>query len=233
MKSQKKSNLKYCIKCGIILTDENWLKYLQLPKRSNYTCTPCFRQYGKTHYKIDPDYNKKQAARYNFRKSAVIFSYGNVCIQCQEDDYDKLTIDYINGNSKQHRKKLHNNIYEWLYNNPINKNVYQVLCYNCNYNKNTIYKDKYALRDKNKVINNYGGYCVECKEDKIELLTINYNNELVKLKCLKQKSGIIFYRWLIKNEYPLDLGIQIICFNCYHSKKSMIKNLKKLEFNRI
>ncbi len=213
MSSQKNNDLKYCIKCKILLTSENWLNYLI--KRSNYICTPCYRQYGKTYPKTDPEYNQKQNSRHKQRRSAVICAYGNQCAYCYEDDYNQLTIDHIHNNGAQHRKEI-NNIIDHLYNNKIDKDNYQILCWNCNCSKNITYKDKYALRDKIKVLEQYGLNCLLCKEDRIERLTIDHSNndgaeQRAKLNCY---TGIRFYRWLIKNNYPQNLGLRVLCYNC-------------------
>ncbi len=223
MKSQKNKRLKHCIKCGVSLTKKNWLKYLV--KRSNYICTPCYREYGKRYHKTDLDYNKKQRNRCRMRRSAVIFQYGNRCAQCGEDDYNKLTIDHVNGGGNAHRKEIRNCIVDYLYNNLIDRDGYQVLCYNCNCSKNVTYKDKYALRDKKLVIDHYGGFCAECKEDRIERLTIDHKNNdgAVQRRHYGYKTGVTFYRWLIRNDFPNNLGLQVLCFNCSCSKISTIK----------
>ncbi len=219
MNSQKKSSQKFCIKCHVLLNEYNWLPYLK--PRSNYICTPCLREYGKKYYKLSADYKKKQSARYRIRKSVVLFSYGNQCVQCYEDDGSKLTIDII----KNSKLKIKNNIYEWLYNNPLFKNTYQILCYNCKCSKNISYKDKYALENKKKIIKNYGSQCIECGEYKIERLIIDYKNndgahQRHHFKC---GTGAKFYRWLIKNNFPNDLGLQILCFNCSYLKRDQLK----------
>lgn len=213
MKSQKNNGLKYCIKCDALLTDENWLKYLQ--KRSAYQCTPCFRDYGKNYHKSDEKYNEKQRNRHRGRRSAIICSYGDQCVQCGENKYEKLTIDHVNGRGTQHRKEMTTNIIDYLYNNKVDKDGYQVLCYNCNCSKNLFYKDKYYLRDKEKVISKYGVICAECKEDRIERLTIDHinNDGALQRRQLKCGTGVTFYRYLIKNNYP-NLGLQVLCYNC-------------------
>lgn len=44
-----RENKKKCIKCQTQLVPNlNWLSYL-IP-RSNYICTPCFKEYGKKYY---------------------------------------------------------------------------------------------------------------------------------------------------------------------------------------
>lgn len=229
MVPQKKLGLKHCIKCAVELTDSNWLSYLR--PRSNYICTPCFRNYGKQYHKSDPDYNKKQLAKYHSTKHAIILSYGDMCTLCGEDDYHKLTIDHKFGGGNAHRKVLTNDIYQWLYNNPIQRDGYQILCYNCNCSKNVVYKDKYALRDKQKVMVAYGGQCAECNEDRIERLTIDHKNNdgAQQRRDLKCYTGVRMYRWLIKNNYPQHLGLQVLCYNCNCSKISKIKSSQESE----
>lgn len=54
------------------------------------------------------------------------------CKCCQEDTYEFLSIDHINGGGNQHRKKLGSKyIYSWLVQNDY-PDGYRVLCYNCN-----------------------------------------------------------------------------------------------------
>jgi hypothetical protein len=219
MVSQKNSSRKYCIKCNVLLTENNWLNYQA--KRSQYICTPCFREYSKEYHKTDPDYNKKQRNRTRMRRSAVIFQYGNQCAQCGEDEYTKLTIDHINGGGSAHRKEMGGgSIVDHLYNNKIDRDGYQVLCYNCNCSKNVVYKDRGALKAKMKVIAHYGGQCADCKEDRIERLTIDHKNDdgAEQRRKYGYKTGSRFYRWLIKNQFPDYLELQVLCFNCNCSK---------------
>jgi hypothetical protein len=160
------------------------------------------------------------------RRSAVIFQYGNQCAQCGEDEYTKLTIDHKNGGGSAHRREMGGaGIVDYLYNNLINKDGYQVLCYNCNCSKNVIYKDKYALRDKKIVIEHYGSVCNDCKEDRIERLTIDHKNNdgAAQRKKYGYKTGSRFYRWAIKNAFPDNLGLQVLCFNCNCSKRAIEK----------
>jgi hypothetical protein len=87
------------------------------------------------------------------------------------------------------------------------------------------YKDKYALRDKKKVMEHYGDECKECRENRIERLTIDHQNndgaeQRRKLKC---STGVRMYRWLIKQDYPTNLGLQILCYNCNCSKRANAK----------
>lgn len=159
------------------------------------------------------------------RRGAIIFQYGNECKQCGENDYSKLTIDHITGGGNLHRKQMSTNIIDYLYNNLVDVDGYQVLCYNCNCSKNVVYKDKYALRDKKKVIDYYGDFCVECNEYRIERLTIDHSNNdgAEQRSHYGYKTGVTFYRWLIRNNFPNNLGLQTLCYNCNCSKISTTK----------
>jgi hypothetical protein len=192
MLSTKKRSQKTCSKCRVLLSQRNWPVYDQ--KIGRHICKACRKIEDKKYHKLDPDYARKQKNRYRMRRSAVILAYGNACSYssedgyaiCGEDDYTKLTIiGDVN----------------YLYNNVVQKTGYQVVCYNCS--KSNSYKDKYALQYKKQVIDAYGKCCSECKEDRIERLTLN---------TFKR------YRWLIRNQFPKDIGIQVLCYNCKHSK---------------
>lgn len=68
-------------------------------------------------------------------KDLVFTAYGGyICIQCGEERKECLTIDHINNDGAEHRKKDGRKIYKWLADNdyPLG---FQVLCYNCNISK--------------------------------------------------------------------------------------------------
>lgn len=244
---------KKCIKCKVVLIPNvNWLNYL-IP-RSNYICTPCFKEYGKKYYansintivnintstntthqniKTPNAKNQQQRAktlqkyRYLRIKQEVINKYGGKCNNCNINDLDVLTIDHLNNNGHQHRKEI-NNIYRWLKNNSY-PDGYTTLCFNCNcskmFYKNNKYKLKnYDLINKQNVINHYGKKCNQCNEDSIEKLTIDHiNNDGAehrrKTNC---GTGQMIYRWIIKNNYPNIF--QVLCFNCNCKKRSVKLN---------
>ena len=191
MSPQKKRSPKSCLKCSVLLTRYNWNIYDK--KNKHHICKNCRQEQDKIRQEANPDYNKKQYERYRERRSAVIFYYGNQCAKCQEEDYSRLTIYRMSGGNVD---------INYLYNNLVSKNEYQVICYNCRCQPG---KDKYALKNKRAAIAHYGGYCPDCNEDNIDKLTLNHQ---VSAK---------FYRQLVQNGFP-DLGLQVLCFNCYHSK---------------
>jgi hypothetical protein len=145
---------KKCLKCKLQLTRFNWKKHDQ--KSGHYICQECRKEYDRKRHHRDLKYGKKQRNRYRERRSAVIFHYGNECTKCSEDDYTKLSVSSVQGGRVD---------INYLYNNLIDKNGYQVYCYNCLAIKP---KNKYTLRK----IELYGGCCSECKEDHTERLVL-------------------------------------------------------------
>lgn len=174
MASTKKRRKKTCLKCGVSLTPKNWATYDQ--KKGYYICKPCRKLNDKKSHQADPDYSKKQNSRYRMKRSAVILAYGNACCICGEDEYTKLT---INGNIN------------YLYDSIVQKTGYQVTCYNCY--KGKPYKSKYSEAHRRKIIKYYGGCCKECQIDKIEMLTLSKNKELLCYNCKYSKLALEKY----------------------------------------
>lgn len=71
---------------------------------------------------------------------------------------------------------------------------------------------------KRETIEHYGNKCVICGESHLECLTIDHEDkDGVKFRERmggRQFSGNKFYRWLKNNEFPQDLGLRVLCFNC-------------------
>jgi len=67
-------------------------------------------------------------------KIEVLSFYGGKCKNCQVNQSCYLTIDHLLNNGANHRRQIGSNIYPWLKANYF-PSEYQVLCYNCNYEK--------------------------------------------------------------------------------------------------
>ena len=88
------------------------------------------------------------------------------------------------------------------------------------------YKHKKSINDKKRreerrrlVLSHYSNgtlECACCKEKTYEFLTIDHINSCGRIARKKYGLGDIFYRWLIKNNYP-D-GFQVLCYNCNSAK---------------
>ena len=84
-------------------------------------------------------------------KQAVLLHYSKsnspVCNKCGIKDVDVLTIDHINNDGADHRRKIGvgKKVYLWLKQNNFPKG-YQVLCMNCNWKKRMMgLKKKYGI----------------------------------------------------------------------------------------
>jgi len=92
--------------------------------------------------------NKKHLNMYNIKtslrlKMKVFNHYTNFNIKCNccgENMIEFLSIDHVNNDGAEHRKKVHSgsSLYYWLINNNY-PSGYQILCMNCNFAKG---KDK-------------------------------------------------------------------------------------------
>lgn len=97
------------------------------------------QEYLKEYYLKNRERNIKRSINYREEKKklCLIHYSGNPpkCACCGEKIYEFLTIDHINGDGAQHRKKIKGSgskIYYWLVQNNYPKG-FQVLCMNCNW----------------------------------------------------------------------------------------------------
>lgn len=62
----------------------------------------------------------------------------------------------------------------------------------------------------------YGEICECCKEHRWELLTIDhsFNDGAKQRKETGCGKGGNFYHWLKKNNYPQNIGLRVLCWNC-------------------
>lgn len=91
-------------------------------------------------------YHQRYRERYIEKRAALkyaVFKYysgGNVkCFECDIIDIDMLTLDHINNDGVEHRKKIGNKIYKWVIENNFPKG-FQVLCWNHNIKKEVVRK---------------------------------------------------------------------------------------------
>ncbi len=125
-----------CIKNGKdyylcnVMSNEDYIKFKKkksLKRESDYR---------KQFRKDNPQKMKKQSQRKRRRiKREIIAKYGGKCQCCNEDRFEFLCIDHINGGGSQHRKNLKKrgrDFYYWLLKEEFDPDKYRVLCHNCN-----------------------------------------------------------------------------------------------------
>jgi hypothetical protein len=77
------------------------------------------------------EYNKVYFKRL---KKKVFDAYGNKCACCNENTYEFLSVDHINGGGRQHsRKRGRNGILTDIIKEGFPKDKYRLLCMNCNW----------------------------------------------------------------------------------------------------
>jgi len=93
------------------------------------------REYGKEYYASHKKHLREyQIRRRKERKIRVIEKYGGKCACCGEKRIEFMTMDHINNDGGQERKKYGegNTPYNRLDKLPVDRSKYQVLCFNCN-----------------------------------------------------------------------------------------------------
>lgn len=82
---------------------------------------------------------KQHSEVYFDRRWLVIEHYGGVCVCCGQDFPPFLCLDHIKGGGRQHSKLIGRgtNYYDWIIKNDFPKDIFQILCANCNQAKGT------------------------------------------------------------------------------------------------
>lgn len=76
------------------------------------------------------------------------------------------------------------------------------------------YHRTYHSKVKLQVITAYGGQCECCAENLLEFLTIDHRNRDGKTHRGERNVGNRFYRRLIAEGFPRDVGLRVLCMNC-------------------
>lgn len=79
--------------------------------------------------------------------------------------------------------------------------------------KSRAYSKRKSKELKQTIVNEYGSKCVCCGEKHVEFLTIDHIDGSGGKHRKEVGSGIKFYRWLVKQNFPKD-NYRLLCFNC-------------------
>jgi len=174
--------------------------------------------------------------RSNRRMRALIL-LDDICTCCGESRPEMLTFDHIHGREGKPRMNPEQVVGEILsMRNPTSK--YRVLCWNCNVSLSAFgycphngrppeedpangvrerakYLRQFKRKHKLEYIDEYGGKCIICGEDRWEFLTVDHvnGNGSRHRKLLGNRSGTVFYAWLKQQGWPKD-DYRLLCFNC-------------------
>jgi hypothetical protein len=166
----------------------------------------------------------------------------NICCKfCGETELCVLSIDHIDGNGAEHRRKLGKSrnyggsrFYFWIKKNNFPEG-FQVLCMNCQYKKRmqemkpenpTEKQIKIACKVqelKLECLQHYGEIC-QCGETDQVVLTLDHvNDDGSKHRKELGVRGYGFYIYLRKNNFPNDPPLQVLCVNCQFRKRAKIE----------
>ena len=94
-------------------------------------CRPCVNNWRKEWAKTKHAKELRRLANRRVREAALA-GYGSVCNCCNEDTFEFLAIDHVNGGGRKEREVMST---VQIARKVINENwpdTYQVLCHNCN-----------------------------------------------------------------------------------------------------
>lgn len=118
-----------CANCG---KPFKALAYNLARGKGRYCSAACGNRWSGHPYVAEKD---RQRRNRRLVKVEVLTRYGGCfCVCCGESGIEFLTIDHMNNDGAEHRKKLGGGgirLYPWLKKNGY-PSGYQVLCYNCN-----------------------------------------------------------------------------------------------------
>ncbi len=165
--------------------------------------------------------SKQNVHKYTMLMKEKFFEhYGAECAICHEKNKDLLTIDHINNDGAEHRKKVGDNTYcvikdlerrNW----PVGE--VQTLCYNCN-NKKKMIQQTYdgssaASILRAKAIEVLGG-CCRCGINDNQMLEIRPKNGNIKYYQAIYKSRNSMLKAIIDDEKVRE-QFEVLCVNCH------------------
>jgi len=194
--SHKRERTKKCSRCNEELELSEFHNYSASKDGLSYWCKECrrrSRKYGKDKIAADKEYKQKCEQELT-EKNELAKDGLKRCSSCNEvkpySDFGKTNKAGINGNCLGQCKKC-------------------LATYARNRNR----------KQKQQVMDYYGGQCTCCGENVLEFLTLHHVNGDggAHRKELPQRHNAII-GWIIKNNYPSDF--QVLCHNCHSALHS-------------
>lgn len=137
--------MKSCSKCAVLKEEEAF--YVRSNGNIHAECKDCYKKRVRVRYYREHAKVLKQGRQYSTDKrkrvrEATFAAYGGyICACCGEKEQKFLTLDHINNDGAEFRRKIAGKrsaagmvTYEWLARNGF-PSGYQVLCMNCNHGK--------------------------------------------------------------------------------------------------
>lgn len=134
------------------------------------------------------------------------------CLKCGKEFEPKYHSKFCSGLCRKEYQKEYNrnHVKNWWRTHPKS------------YEKNKLLKKKRDEELRLLVLTHYGGKCVCCGETEIRFLEVDHINgggckERKALFGNEHTSGSTFFRWIIRNKFPIRY--QVMCSNCNMAKK--------------
>lgn len=164
--------------------------------------------------------NRENTHRCTMKMKEKFFEhYGDKCAVCGETDKSVLTIDHINDNGAEHRKKVGDNTYCVILDLERRgwpENEVQTLCYNCNnkkkMQKQTLNGQSYSSLIRELAVIKLGDKCSCCGVEDKQMLEVRPKNG--NIKVYREKYGRVNLLRGILNGTLTD-EFEVLCVNCH------------------
>lgn len=130
MEETTQANTDVCRQCGERPREKTKNGYIRP------LCCSCHnKQRSPESIKRNRDKHNEYRKEYRQKvKATVVASYGGKCYCCGETNLDFLTIDHVNNDGAERKRKTstEKTIFQHLYKREVDLDVYRVACFNCN-----------------------------------------------------------------------------------------------------
>ena len=141
LKCNKNITEKYCTSCKIIKSVDKWGKNKASHDGLQSWCIKCRQKKSEEYFEKNKSIIFERNTKYRLKtRLSLLKILGNKCVNCGDTKISHLQIDHINNDGNKERKESNQSgftqkiLMDYLHNKRNIKRL-QVLCANCNYEK--------------------------------------------------------------------------------------------------
>lgn len=170
--------------------------------------------------------NRKNTHKYTMRLKDEFFEhYGDKCAMCGESDKRVLTVDHINDDGADHRRRVGDNTYCVIRDLKVRnwpETEVQTLCYNCNAIKKMenqlVGGSSYSKKLREQALDVLGCICNHCGYTDPMALEIRPKNGNIKIYRDRYGGRTAILNAIIK-DVEVRNEFEVLCVNCHRRKQ--------------
>src|SRR5258708_3205437 len=175
-----------CLRCKIPKEDDQFSWRSKIQQIKNNECKECINKYATIYREKNKDKIRFTNKRYSIEHKYELAEHKKELYRNNREYYLQRRKEYYQNNIEKNRRAAR----EYSRQENIKK-------------KQIINNKQKSLKLKIEVYNAYGGaFCICCNESEIKFLTIDHINGCKPGQRKAEGTGTVFYRFLIKNNFP-------------------------------